>query len=543
MSSTGSPPAGPRAPELAGIVDLERIGRGGFGTVYRGRQTDFNRTVAVKVLDGVTDDPAADQRFRREVAAMGSVSHHPNVVPVYATGVTADGHPYLVMPYLPGGSLADRLRQGPIPWEEAVQVGTKVADALCAAHGVGVLHRDVKPANILYSAYAEPQLGDFGIARLADTTRTATGLVTATVTFAPPEILSGQKAVPGSDVYSLAATLHAAIRGKPPFSVTEGEPLAATVARVVTEPPPDLRPAGVPDAVATAIERAMVKDPAARTPSAAAFKEELSAAVGAPAAVAFPLPAGAGEPEPEPTAVATAGPSTMLIGAGGPPPPEAPVVEEYVELDEPSPPDRRALVLGVLAGIVVLGLLAFLVARALSTDGDTSAGRDTTTTTEASTTTTEPTTSTESSSTSTTSTSTTSTSTSTTTTTPSTTSTSTTTSTTVPPTAGAPGAATVRETATRYYGLVNDKDNLEVPFSWLTPEYQASAGGFDSYTRFWNRFDSVTVTDVQTAGDTATVTYDYVEDGRRSRDTVRLQFTKDPETGNYLISNGPGGPG
>ncbi len=527
-----STPSGPRAPDLAGIVDLERIGRGGFGTVYRGRQTDFNRTVAVKVLDGVTDDPAADQRFRREVAAMGSVSHHPNVVPVYATGVTADGHPYLVMPYLPGGSLADRLREGPLGWEEAVRLGAKVSEALCAAHGVGVLHRDVKPANILYSAFGEPQLGDFGIARLADTTRTATGLVTATVTFAPPEILSGQKAVPASDVYSLAATLHAAMRGKPPFSVTEGEPLAATVARVVTEPPPDLRPSGVPDPVATAIERAMVKDPTARTPSAEAFKDDLDAAVGQPRGGAA-LP-----PVPEATAVAAPPLSTTRIDAG-PPVAPVPVVESYegyeeYEEEEPEPPDRRGLILGVLAGVVVLGLLAFLVARALSTDGDTTAGGETTstattqepttteatTTSESTTTTTEPTTST----------------TTTTEPTTSTTTTTTTTTTTVPPVNGAPGAPTPEATIDQYYNGFSGR-SPEESYQWLSPAYR-SRQSLAGYKAFWSGIESVSVSGVQASGDTVTATIRYVKrGGGTSVERSQLTLIRDTATGNYLINS------
>ncbi|MEJ7584136.1 MAG: serine/threonine-protein kinase [Acidimicrobiales bacterium] len=176
-------------PVIDGITGLEVIGRGGFGTVYRGRQEEFKRTVAVKVLDASADENDVRRRFGHEIAAMGAVSHHPHMVAVYAAGTTADRRPFLVMPYLPGGSLAERIEQGPVPWPEAVSLGTRLAGALAAAHSVGVLHRDVKPGNIMFSSYGEPQLADFGIARIAGSTRTATGLVTATVTYAPPEIL------------------------------------------------------------------------------------------------------------------------------------------------------------------------------------------------------------------------------------------------------------------------------------------------------------------------------------------------------------------
>ena len=146
---------------LPGIENLQRIGRGGFASVYRGWQPAFHRDVAVKILDPIPDNPS-EPRFRREIKAMGSLSDHPNVVPVYEAGVVGD-RPYLVMPLLSGGSLAAQLANGPLPAEEVVRLGVAMADALAAAHRLGLLHRDVKPANILSTAYGQPQLSDFGM--------------------------------------------------------------------------------------------------------------------------------------------------------------------------------------------------------------------------------------------------------------------------------------------------------------------------------------------------------------------------------------------
>lgn len=286
-------------PEIEGIVDLVAIGRGGFGTVFRGHQADIGRVVAIKVLTGQPHDDEADHRFRREVTAMGAISHHPNVVPVYATGVAGDGRPFLVMPYLPGGTLGDRL--GTLTWRQMVDLGSKMSGALQAAHDVGVLHRDVKPANILWSAWDEPQLADFGIARLHDATRTAPGQVVASLTWAAPEVLEGKPASPASDVYSLAASLHAAITGRSPHAPGPDEPMATTVARIASEPAPDLTRFGVPSAVSDVIAAALAKDPARRPARARAFGDALVAAATAqPEAGPPPAPVPAVQPLTEP---------------------------------------------------------------------------------------------------------------------------------------------------------------------------------------------------------------------------------------------------
>jgi serine/threonine protein kinase len=262
-----------------GYLELREVGRGGFGIVYRALQVEFNRTVALKVLTNVFDDPGARARFERECLAMGSLSGHPNIVTVYAAGYTIDGRPYIAMEFLPGGTLAERLAGRGISWSEAAKIGIKICGALQRAHDSGVLHRDVKPENVLVSAYDEPKLADFGIARLHGGYETRSGIVTATFAHAAPELLEGKPPSAASDVYSLASTLYSLITGHPPFVSEDEDTLPAVIARIATQPPPDLRDRGVPDPICAALEHALAKDPAARTPTASEFGHELQDAV------------------------------------------------------------------------------------------------------------------------------------------------------------------------------------------------------------------------------------------------------------------------
>ena len=214
---------------IPGIDDLEPIGRGGFGTVYSGWQEALHRKVAVKVLHLAPGDAGSLARLQREGRAMGALSHHPNVVPVYETGVVNE-RLYLVMPLLPDGSLADHLASGPLPSRAVVELGRGLADALAAAHEAGVLHRDVKPPNVLLTPHGTYQLADFGVARFVDATQTQGGSLLGTVAYAAPEVLDGRPATVASDVYSLGATLHAALRGRAPYeSGPDDAPLALAV--------------------------------------------------------------------------------------------------------------------------------------------------------------------------------------------------------------------------------------------------------------------------------------------------------------------------
>ncbi|MDH3682842.1 MAG: serine/threonine protein kinase [Acidimicrobiia bacterium] len=158
--------------ELEGLEGLTEIGRGGFGVVYRAVETDLNRTVAVKLLNTASAD-VLQRRLDRERRAMGVLSGHPNIVTIHRTGM-AGGSPFLVMEFLGGGSLADRLATGgPLHWRQAVEIGVAMADAVEAAHRAGVLHRDIKPGNILLSSAGVPKLGDFGIANVESVSQTS----------------------------------------------------------------------------------------------------------------------------------------------------------------------------------------------------------------------------------------------------------------------------------------------------------------------------------------------------------------------------------
>ncbi len=261
---------------IDGIGEATKVGQGGFGVVYRARQEAFGRTVAVKVLSVPALDEESLRRFERECRAMGSVSGHPHIVAVYGSGHTRSGQPYLVMEHLLGGSLAQLIADdGALPWEEVADAGVKLAGALASAHAAGVLHRDVKPDNVLVSAYAEPQLSDFGVARIQGGTETRTGVITGSLAHAAPEVLSGRPATEASDVYSLASTLYTLLAGTAPFVRADDETFHPLLTRIMSEDPPDLRPLGVPDELCDVLDEALVKDPDARIPSARALGEAL----------------------------------------------------------------------------------------------------------------------------------------------------------------------------------------------------------------------------------------------------------------------------
>lgn len=264
-----------RNPDIPGLTDLIEIGHGGNGVVYRANQQQLRRVVAVKLLTTRLDELSA-QRFALESQALGSMSGHPNVVPIYTADTLSDGSPYFVMQLCEHGSLDDRLRSsGPLPVPLVLDLGIRMCGALQTAHEAGLLHRDIKPGNILFDSYDVPRLADFGQARMADTRLTRTGDVVATPGYAAPEVLTGEPATVRSDVYSLAATLMAALLGSGPFHRDGDESVAAVLLRVLQEPPPDLRGRGVPDVFAATLEKAMGKTPGLRQMSAGEFGRRL----------------------------------------------------------------------------------------------------------------------------------------------------------------------------------------------------------------------------------------------------------------------------
>ncbi|MEV0250020.1 protein kinase [Nocardia sp. NPDC050712] len=259
---------------LSGAVE---IGRGGFGVVYRCLQVALERVVGVKVLSSEIDDESRE-RFLREEQAMGRLSGHPNIVDILQVDVTASGMPIIVMPFCTHGSFEQLIRdQGPLTWSDSLRAGVKLAGAIESAHRAGILHRDVKPANVLLSAYGEPQLTDFGIARIPGGFRTSSSLITGSPAFTAPEVLRGDEPTVRSDIYSLGATLFALLTGHAAFERQAGEKVVAQFLRITTQPVPDLRDQDIPPDVAAAIEQAMSTDPSQRPASAFEFGELLRA--------------------------------------------------------------------------------------------------------------------------------------------------------------------------------------------------------------------------------------------------------------------------
>lgn len=264
--------------KLAGLYRVLRLlGRGGMGAVYLARDLTLEREVAIKVVKPVSGGEAIYERFRREAKTAARLSH-PNIVPLHAFG-EVDGMPYFVMGYVRGESLADRLRrEGKLPEEEARRILAEVADALDHAHCQGVVHRDVKPDNVLLEdASGRALLTDFGIARTVSHGETLTqyGSVVGTPQYMSPEQASGRGAVDGrSDIYSLGVMGYAMLAGRLPF---EGSSVADTLLRQLTQDPPPLRSfvPSISDSTLQAIERCMEKDPARRWQDGRSLKQNL----------------------------------------------------------------------------------------------------------------------------------------------------------------------------------------------------------------------------------------------------------------------------
>lgn len=267
------PELGTIAAELhdAGFEDAEEVGRGGFGAVYKCRQPHLERVVAVKVLSSELSN-ANRERFLREEHAMGRLSGHPNIVDILQVDITETGRPFIVMPYHPRGSFERVLhRTGPLGWENSVRVGIKLAGAVESAHWVGILHRDIKPGNILLTAYDEPQLTDFGIARVSGSFETSEGLIAGSPAFMAPEVLRGEQPTELSDVYGLAATLFSLITGHAALERRAGEKVVAQFVRMTSQPLADLRGFELPSDLSGAIEAAMSPEKSERPRSAAEF--------------------------------------------------------------------------------------------------------------------------------------------------------------------------------------------------------------------------------------------------------------------------------
>ncbi len=286
------------------------LGSGGMGQVWRAYDRRLGRWVALKLLSIDVPDTRSRQRFSREAQAAASFSH-PNAVIVYDFG-EEDNRPYIVMELVEGSTLADLLAErGALPGPEAVSIGEQVLDALGAAHHKGLVHRDVKPSNVLLTPEGRVKLADFGIAKAvgaAASGLTATGEVLGTPHYLSPEQAAGEPATPRSDLYATGVLLYEMLAGTPPF--TGESPLAVALAHQRTAPPPLRGRADVDPALATAVERALEKDPDRRYPDATSMRAALrgqSADVPTSAAVATTAAL-----RPDRTAVLTSEP---LLGA------------------------------------------------------------------------------------------------------------------------------------------------------------------------------------------------------------------------------------
>lgn len=330
---------------LAGRYDLVRpLGRGGMGQVWEARDTVLDRRVAVKTVHIGASDLTLAARFRREAVATAALTH-PNIVTVHDAGLVPDDDgagttAFLVMEFLPGRDLAATLRErGALPVPEALHVGERVADALAAAHAIGVVHRDVKPANVLLDG-ARVTVVDFGIAALArsaETALTAPGSTLGTAEYMAPEQASGAPVSPAADVYSLGCLLFALLTGTPP--ITAEHPVAVLRGHV-DDAAPSLaeRLPGAPAGLVRLVDAMLAKDPAAR-PRAGEVSDALADLLGAGGAAALGVAPVAG-PDGATTALPVAGGTRVLPAVGAAAPafePAAQATERFEAGPAPSP--------------------------------------------------------------------------------------------------------------------------------------------------------------------------------------------------------------
>ena len=252
------------------------LGSGGMAKVYLAYDEVLGREVALKVLrEQYAENDEFVERFRREAQAAASLSH-PNIVAIYDRGCSEDGSYYIVMEYVPGGTLKDRIVQdGPLAPHRAAELAAQIAGALGAAHESGVIHRDVKPQNVLLTAAGDVKVTDFGIARAAsEASISGTSTILGTVSYMSPEQAMGKVVGPGSDLYSLGVVLHEMLAGKVPF---EAETPMAVSMKHVNQPPPSLNETspGLPEGLNAIRAKLLAKDPKNRYASAAEVVEDL----------------------------------------------------------------------------------------------------------------------------------------------------------------------------------------------------------------------------------------------------------------------------
>jgi len=331
------------------------IASGGMASVYAAHDTLLDRPVAVKVLaEHLNEDIAARERFQREARAAAGLSGHPAVVTIFDVG-EHDGRSFIVMERRTGGTVGDALkRQGRIEPDRAIGWLRDIADALDAAHERGVVHRDIKPPNLLLDPHDRVAVADFGIARIAwEEQVTQTGQVLGTAAYLSPEQAAGEPATAASDRYALTVVAYELLTGQRPFA---GEHFAAQARAHIEDAPPSAP--GLPPAAQDVLARGMAKDAGGRWPSARGLVEALAA--------------GLDERAPAPVPVATEATRAMSPMAPRPTSPSAPRPRPS-SAPRPTPPtdrprrSRAAVALAALAGVA---LVIAAVAIAASTGGD-----------------------------------------------------------------------------------------------------------------------------------------------------------------------------
>lgn len=520
-------------PVVAGRYRLvEQIGAGGMGVVWRAEDERLRRPVAVKLLRpplGLSEDEAeiATQRAMRE-ARITAQLHHPHAVAVFDV-VEHEGRPGLVMQYVPSVPLSSFLREGgPLSLDETVRLGAEVASALAAAHQLDIVHRDVKPGNILVGEDGSAMLSDFGISRvLGDATLTVTGMVHGTPAYLAPEVARGASSDAATDVYSLGATLYAALEGSPPFG-SDPNPIVLLhkVARGEFPPPQHGGP------LTPLLLRMLAVDPAGR-PTMATVAAELSAlrvtlsrenAPTRPLVVPPPAQVAPASTPSAPDTVATPVLPAAPVAAGAadqtalrpvPPPPAAPA---------PPAGRRGGRVIGWVVAVLVLLLLAGLGFALLGDGGGSGTGAasgspSARTSGSARSSASSSPSSKDSSSASASPSDSPSASTS-----PSPTSSPTPSS--ASPTASAGGADLV-QSVTDYYAVL--PRNTDAGWDRLTKRYQSSSGGRAGYDQFWGSFRQVSTSKVTATGDhqvQANIRYVYTN-GRKLTETRSFTLVED----------------
>ena len=529
---------------IAGRYRLEKeIGRGGAGVVHLAYDELLDRRVAVKrigLLPGTTDDDVV--RAQRE-ARLAAGTNHPNVVSIFDLVKDEDCF-WLVMEHVDGRTLSELIAaEGPLPERRAAAILAQAADALVQAGTAGVVHRDVKPSNIILSGADHAKLGDFGIARAAsDTALTQTGLITGSPAYIAPEVASGAPASAASDVWSLGATLFHAVVGTPPYDV--GSNVLGGLYRIVNDDPPRL-PAG--HATAGLLAVMMVKDPAQRWPADRVRDDLRRIARGEPSTAPAP-PVRDDQQDPDAT-VAMAPPSAIGAGAAGQTTTrssEVPAVGEAPPAghDEPTPTptprpaptpaptpapvptpasDRsRGLPVGWMAAALALVLVAGLGAWLLwPRDDDPTGGSTADPSASAEPSAEEPTDEPSSEPTS---------------EEPTSEPTSEEPTTEPSPSNAAGGTpAAMRSFVQDYFSLVTS--DPESTFAMLTPEFQSASGGIEGYTGFWSTIESATPRAIKADPRTLTTSYtiDYVTTSGQTR-TEQGQLQLEQQGDGFLIA-------